>query len=204
MTYGHRLLLKWARLVHVYVTMFGLLLILFFAVTGFMLNHEKWFGFEEKIETTTPGSVPTGMLVEPNKLAIVELLRKDFDVRGAMVGDFELQTEVNEKGEEKEYWAVKFKGPGREDAARIDRKTGQTVVKHETAGLVGLLVDLHRGRETGAVWSLVIDGLSVLLLIVSVTGLVMWQSLRGRARYGLVFMVLGLVVTAGVYYVFVP
>ena len=32
MTHAHRTLLKWARLVHVYLTLFGCLLILFFAI----------------------------------------------------------------------------------------------------------------------------------------------------------------------------
>ena len=34
MIHAHRLLLKWARLLHVYLTLFGFVLLLFFAVTG--------------------------------------------------------------------------------------------------------------------------------------------------------------------------
>ena len=55
MSHGHRILLKCARLVHVYLTMFGCLLILFFAVTGFMLNHEDWFLSDSEEETSTSG-----------------------------------------------------------------------------------------------------------------------------------------------------
>jgi len=39
----YRLVVKWARTVHVYLTLFGFGLLLFFAVTGFMLNHEDMF-----------------------------------------------------------------------------------------------------------------------------------------------------------------
>ena len=51
---------------------------------------------------------------------------------------------------------------------------------------------------------MVIDGVCVLLLIVSTTGLILWQSLRSRGRYGLVVMALGLGVGVGVFYLFVP
>ena len=47
MTRGYRLLIKSARTVHIYTTLTGLLLILFFAFTGFVLNHEDWFQLGE-------------------------------------------------------------------------------------------------------------------------------------------------------------
>src|SRR3954469_23847004 len=86
----HRLALKWARTVHVYLTMFGFALLLFFAVSGFMLNHEDWFlapdseGNRERV-TIVEGTMPTDLLVpdDPSKeLPIVERLRKDFAAHG--------------------------------------------------------------------------------------------------------------------------
>jgi hypothetical protein len=196
MSRGHRLLLKCARLVHVYLTMFGFLLVLFFALTGFMLNHDEWFGSDEPYKRTTTGSVPTRLLKPPDKLAIVELLRKDFGVRGAL-DDFDDKDEGAPV-------RVVFKAPGRQDEATIQRSDGQTTVVHESRGLIALMTDLHRGKSTGLAWGLVIDGVCVLLLIISSTGLILWSSLRGRAHYGLVVMGLGLVVGVGVYYLFVP
>jgi len=193
MSHGHRVLLKCARLVHVYLTMFGCLLILFFAVTGFMLNHEDWFGFEEALETKTTGTLPSSVLAARDKLALVELLRKDFNVRGP-VEPFELDEEVLH---------VAFKSPGRRDDVEIQRADGQTTVTHQTQGVVALLTDLHRGKPAGPLWRLlIVDGVCVLLLIVSITGLVLWQSLRGRGRYGLLCMAGGLTLGIGGYFLF--
>ena len=194
MTHAHRTLLKWARLVHVYLTLFGCLLILFFAITGFILNHEEWFGTDGPHITTAQGTVPTGLLQKPDKLEIVELLRKDYGVRGTL--------EAFDVDEDR--LRVVFKGPGRSDEAEIQRADGQMTVTHESRGVVGLVTDLHRGKSTGPTWALVIDGVCVLLLIVSTTGLILWQSLRSRGRYGLVVMALGLGVGVGVFYLFVP
>ena len=199
MSRGRRLLLKLARLVHVYLTMFGFVMVLFFAVTGFMLNHEDWFlpaaEDEERYTTTTTGVLPTALLHQPDKLAIVELLRKDFGAAGAM-NDFDDKDEKELR--------VAFKGPGREDVAVIQRDSGQTEVTHKVRGLLAILTDLHKGKDAGAVWKLLIDGVCVLLLFVSMTGFILWQSLRGRAHYGLVFMGLGLMVGVGVYFLLVP
>ena len=57
MSHGHRLLLKWAHTIHVYATLFGFTLLLFFAVTGFLLNHEDWFGLDKPRENHSEGKL---------------------------------------------------------------------------------------------------------------------------------------------------
>lgn len=194
MSTGHRLLLKWARLIHVYLTLLGLGLLLFFGVTGFMLNHEDWFG-PERIEKKETVNLPTGLLKAPDKLAIVELLRKDHDATGA-VDTFDDRDE--------DRITVIFKRPSVEFEAVIQRADGQTEITRTMRGPVGVLLDLHRGKATGAAWGVVIDSVCVLLLIISATGLILWQSLRGRARHGLAVLGLGVAISVGVYFAFVP
>src|SRR5262245_56610703 len=85
----HRWLLKWARTTHLYVTLFGLALLAFFAVTGFMLNHEDGFSTPEPHTRLATGTVPPEMLQTPvDRLAVVEMLRKDFGASG-LVQSFE-------------------------------------------------------------------------------------------------------------------
>jgi hypothetical protein len=143
MSQPHRLLLKWARFVHVYLTMFGLLIILFFAATGFILNHPEWFDYNEKHKTVVEGSVPTGWLgEEPDKLAIVELLRAKFGARGYMES-FDVRSDDME---------VHFKSPSSESEAIIrleEGQKGQMTVTHYSRGVLGLLTDLHRGEASG-------------------------------------------------------
>ncbi len=76
-----------------------------------------------------------------------------------------------------------------------------------------VMTDLHRGnrgnmtnevKRTGRVWSFVIDGTCILLLVISLTGLVMWWSLKSRGKWGAVLFLFGTGLTAGVYYWFVP
>src|SRR4249920_261957 len=81
MNQAHRQALRWARTLHVYLTLFGFVLLLFFAVTGFMLNHENWFLPRQ----TVSGVLPTAWLGNPvAREQILEKLRDDFGVAGEL------------------------------------------------------------------------------------------------------------------------
>src|SRR5262249_11434660 len=130
-------------------------------------------------------------------LLIVERLRKDFGCRGEVNGPPRYE-------KESESFGVVFKAPSYQATATIRATDGHTKVTHQSRGIVGICLDLHRGKESGASWSLVIDGVSVLFVVVSITGLILWSSLRGRAQNGLAILLLGLAVSVAVYFVYVP
>ena len=175
-----------ARTIHLYLTLFALTLVLLFSVTGFMLNHEDWFTPAEPHTRTRTGTVPTEILIEPDKFAVSEFLRKEFEVVG-LVDSFEA---------DEDRVRVVFKRPGVEVEAVIQREEGQAEVTPHSRGVGGILLDLHRGKSTGLVWSVVIDAVCAVLLVVAATGLILFSSLKGRGLYGL--LVLGVGVAASV------
>src|SRR5262245_4626433 len=140
MSDASRWLLKWTRTLHIYLGVFALLALLFFAATGFMLNHGDWFGLVEAHTHTTEGDLPTEVLAEPlDKLQIVERLRADYEAVG-LVDSFEVEeTELR----------VVFKSPGHVVDVRMNRETGHVEAETESWGVVGRLTDLHRGKSTG-------------------------------------------------------
>jgi hypothetical protein len=196
MSPAKRWLLKAARTVHVYATLFGLVLLLFFAVTGFMLNHEKWFGLDESQEQSVEGTgvIPMRLLQPVDKFGLAELLRKDYGASG----------EADIDDSDPQLIRAVFKGPGRKFDARIDRADGKMDWERRSKGLAGLLADLHRSKSVGVVWPWVIDAVCMLLLLISTTGLILWWSLRSRGRFGILTIGLGLVASVTVYLLWVP
>jgi hypothetical protein len=188
----YRELVRWARTVHLYLTLFALALVLFFSVTGFMLNHEDWFVPPTSFDRTHAGKIPTELLAEPDKLAVAELLRKDYGAVG-LVDSFET---------EEDRLRVVFKRPGTEVEALIQRESGEAEVTVRTRGVWAVFCDLHRGKSTGAAWSFVIDATCVVLLILSATGLIMWSSLKSRGRFGLVVVAVGAALSVAVVLLF--
>jgi hypothetical protein len=200
------------RWLHIYMSMFGLAAVLFFSVTGLTLNHPDWFfaGAESRVEaegqidpkwlhldTPAPSS---GEEQEPDpsrgvaKLEVVEHLRGAHGIRGALA---EFRAEEDE-------CLVSFKGPGYAADAFIDRASGRYNVSQTSHGLVAVINDLHKGRDTGPAWSALIDVSAVLMTVISLTGLVLLFYLKLRRVPGLVVTLVGAVVVAAVFLLWVP
>lgn len=195
--FGHRFAAA-VRWLHVYLSMFGFATILFFSVTGITLNHPTWFGLEAERIQDVSGELPSEWLSVSDdrfdRLAIAEELRSRHHLRGAVqefrVDDVEC--------------VVAFKGPGYAADAFIDRATGRyqlTIAEH---GPVAVMNDLHKGRDTGGAWSVVIDGSAALMALSAVTGLVLLFYLKRRRVAGLVTAFVGTVLLIAAYAWLVP
>ena len=183
-----------ARTLHIYLTMLAFLMMLFFAITGFVLNHEDWFTQGAGSHRDVHGTIAAASLAGPDRLAVVEALRSSFGAVGA-VSTFDVDTNSIH---------VEMKGPGRQVDAEINRKTGATDVTIELKGIAVRLDDLHRGKDSGKVWSLIIDASALLLLIGSLTGIIMWFTLPRRRKLGLISLTAGIAICAVIYFVWVP
>ncbi len=182
----------WTRTLHIYLTMFAFLMMMFFALTGILLNHEDLLPGESVTDVT--GTLPDSLLTGPDKLMVVEALRHDFGAVGA-VGTFD----VND-----DQLYVELKGPGRTSEAEIDRATGALTLTIRRRGALVLLDDLHRGKDSGPAWRWVIDISGVLLFLASLSGIVMWIALPRRRKWGVVSLLLGTVLAVAIWLWMVP
>jgi hypothetical protein len=204
-----RLAIRFAALVrwlHIYLSMFGLAAVLFFGVTGLTLNHPDWFfaGSERRVQAEgrvdpkwlrldAPGgeSDPSRQVA---KLEVVEHLRKAHGVRGALA---EFRAEEDE-------CLVTFKGPGYAADAFIDRASGRYKLTQTYHGFIAIINDLHKGRDTGKAWSVLIDISALLMTVIALTGLVLLFYLKLRRVPGLVVVLIGTAVVVAVVLLGVP
>jgi hypothetical protein len=211
---AYKWLLKWTRTLHIYLSMFALLALFFFAATGFMLNHLAWFGAEPRSVPTAKGELPRELL--PDQLferggdelsdeelqlvklrlvlPIVERLRADH-------GSFGLYDSFDTDDDK---LRLVFRSPGRTVDVTVERETGRVEATTESTGLAGRLTDLHKNKNAGGPWGFVVDGVSVLLLFISLTGLLLWVSLKKRLAVGIVSLFAGCAALLVVYYLYVP
>lgn len=171
-----------SRWLHIYLSMVSFAIVFFFAVTGLTLNHPDWFGAGQSGSTTVRGTMPVEWMTAPAKLEIAEALRARHGVRGAL-SDFRI---------ERDQCGVSFKGPGYTADAFVERSTGRYELTVTTMGAVAILNDLHKGRDTGRIWSLVIDVSAVLLVLVSLTGMVLLWFVHRRRWSGYAVAAAGL------------
>lgn len=189
-----RLLRKWSRTFHIYLSMLGLLGILFFSATGLILNHEEWFRLAEPHVRKVEGTIPMALLKEPDKLGIVEKLRNEFGAGGAL-DSFESQDDQI---------TVVFKAPARRVQAGIDRAKGHVEVAHEYRNAAARFAELHRGVEAGTAWRLIIDVVAVVQMISALTGMLLWWLVPRWRPLGLIALAVCLLACGLVYVLLVP
>jgi uncharacterized protein len=172
------------RWVHIYLSMFCLLIVLFFSITGLTLNHSEWFAGAAKQSETTGQISPEWVdaIGEVDKLAVVERLRSKYGVHGAME---EFRTDDAE-------CIVSFQGPGYAADATITRATGTLTLHTNTEGVAAYFNDLHKGRHTGSKWAWVIDVSAIFLVVISLTGLGLMFYLKRLRLAGLLTALAGI------------
>jgi hypothetical protein len=174
---------KWMRLVHVYISMICLLIVLFFSITGVTLNHPTWtFGAgpsRSSVSGTLPATFRNGDTID--WLQVAEYLRSKHSLRGA----------VTDNRADASQGSITFKSAGYLADTQFDAKTGAYTLNLEQTGFLGVMNDVHKGRDTSHSWSWVIDASGVLLAVISLTGLGLQLFLKKRRRSAVVTAVAG-------------
>lgn len=183
-----------ARIWHGYLSAFAFLALLFFAVTGILLNHPDF------PRVSSPEPAETRLT-----LAAAELSK----VRSAGDPGAELVEAVADKatlvGAYKEGEAVgddlfvRLQGVRGSTDLRANLQTGEVEVLVERQHPVAVFNGLHRGEQAGAAWRLLIDLFGVVLILLSLIGYVLFLSLRFRLKTALVLTGLSLAVMAAVF-----
>ena len=149
------------RWLHIYTSMVSLLVVLFFAATGVTLNHPSWLATErtDEVSGTLPSTWKTAKGID--WLVVAEHLRATNGVHGT----------VADRREDDREGSLTFRAPGYSADAFIDVRTGGYKLTTSYQGAVGVINDLHRGRDAGSAWAWLIDVSGVFLVFLSLTGL---------------------------------
>jgi hypothetical protein len=199
-TRGHhirRVVAHWARVLHTYLSMASFSILFFFAATGITLNHQDKMNGDPKV-TRFSGHLDAA-LVAPSSGAQIDQSRIVAQLRGA----HGIKAHLSDFRVDDDQLTVSFKGPGYAADAFVDRKTASYDVTETRMGLVAIVNDLHKGRDTGSVWATVIDLSAILMMLVSVTGLALVFFLYKRLVLGLWMLAGGTAVSVAIYAWFV-
>ncbi len=185
----------WSRWLHTYLSMVSFAILLFFAVTGLTLNHQSAF------TSVAPPKRFTGLMdaswmkaPQDHKAEIVGAVRSRHVIKAGLT-DFRVDDDQVQ---------ISFKGPGYSADGFADRRSGKYEINENRLGLVAIINDLHKGRDTGKAWAGVIDVSAILMVLVSLSGLVLIFFLYKKLRSGLIALAIGTVLCYVVYQIWVP
>ncbi|APZ96507.1 PepSY-associated TM helix domain-containing protein [Fuerstiella marisgermanici] len=197
------------RWIHIYLSMLGFATLMFFAFTGITLNHPTWFGASEQSVRDLNGEFPAELLASRsstdgkpaqeerpavNELQIAEWLRAEHQLKGAVkefsADEFEIM--------------VVFKGPGYAADIFIDREEGSYSLMESTSGIMAVMNDLHKGRDSGLQWSWVIDISAIVTMLLSASGFALMFYIRRRRVTGIATAVAGTILLVAAWAIWVP
>ncbi len=182
-----------------YSSMLGLVLMLFFGVTGVTLNHPDWSISDSERLSDSTGILPTETISGFGQgtevlISVSEYARSDLGVSGDVV-DFGL--------EEAEGF-INYRGPGYSADLFFDAATGDYQLTTRQQGFVGVMNALHAGRDTSSGWKLVIDVSGILLTVIAVTGIAIQLFMKKRRRSAIAVMSAGAFLTVVLMVIAIP
>ena len=161
---------RWARKLHIWISMFSLTLMLFFGATGFVLNHTEWSWGQTPVTTKVTGTLAAAYLNPVDVNTIATYLRGQQDIFGEVVSNSTSGTSLT----------IATAGPGATSSVIVDTSTGAFTATKTMNGFVAFLTDLHRGNSVGKQWGWVVDATAIALIVISLTGLVIGILNRSR------------------------
>lgn len=177
--------LIWLRRIHLYVGLWGAALGLLFGGTGILLNHRAILKIpvEKVVQTTTQLPLPgTGAPGFDSPEAMARWLQAELKFRG-------LQVRVKAEPARTVIWADReVRQPERWTFALHSPHRGMTAEYHvgnrfikvdiQDATPIGMLTRLHMSNGVTAFWVLLSDTIAGGLIVLCVTGLLLWSRLH--------------------------
>lgn len=175
--------LTWLRKIHLYVGLWGALLGLLFGVTGFLLNHRAIMKIpvEKTVQTTVQLALPSqefssagamsAWLQEELKFkAVAPPVVKSHPPKKIIWSSHEVQ--------QPERWTISLNRPG--GGINAEYFVGNRFVKLDQtdATPIGTLTRLHMSIGVSAFWVLVADTIAGSMILLSITGLLLWTQLH--------------------------
>ena len=175
--------LTWLRKIHLYVGLWGAVLGMLFGVTGILLNHRAIMKIpvEKTVQRTAQLALDGTGFTSPEEMVIWLKAELQFSSAQAVQVKRQPAQEViwaDRPIMQPERWTIALHSPQR--AVTAEYFVGNRMVKldHLDATPIGTLTRLHMSVGVSAFWVLLADTIAGSLILLSLTGLLLWTQLH--------------------------
>ena len=193
--------IKWLRKVHGWVGLWGAALGLLFGTTGFLLNHR---GEPLRVSTGAP-QVSTMQLKMPDPAPqtpreFAKWLRAQSGLNlPRKLGRVQKEAERpvawgDRQTVQPEHWQLMFVAPNENVMVEYWVGNDYATLKRNDNSLLATLTNLHKGIGMSIGWVLFIDTFAGALILLSLTGVLLWTELNRRKTVGAVLLIGSIVV----------
>ncbi len=177
------LFLRWLRKTHLYLGLWGALLGLLFGATGILMNHRAVMKIpvEKSVQSTAQLPLPADGFATPRQMA--DWLQKELHFTPSQPPAIKSQPArkvvwAERDVQQPERWSINLASPQRTVSAEYF--VGNRFVKLDLADAtpLGTLMRLHMSAGAGVFWILLSDTIAGCMILLSLTGLLLWTQLH--------------------------
>jgi hypothetical protein len=177
--------LRWLRRIHLYVGLWGAALGLLFGATGIVLNHRAVLKLpiEKVVQKSAQLSLPDtpqGGFASVDEMAA--WLQRELKFEGLQVRTKAEPARKVSWGEREllqpARWTFNFASPHKGVSAEYLVGNRYLKVDTQDATPIGTLTRLHQAVGVTAFWVLLSDSIAGAMIVLSITGLLMWSRMR--------------------------
>lgn len=152
-----------------------------FSITGFTLNHAGWIAAKPEVSSST-AELPADLLKALQGLAAEDDAKHPLPAQlHRWLGEhFSVQPDDTQAEWSPEEIYISLPRPGGDAWMTIDLQSGAVTHEITDRGWISYFNDLHKGRNTGAAWSLFLDVFAISALIFALTGLLLLKMHAGH------------------------
>jgi len=180
--------LKWLRKVHGWIGLWGAALGLLFGLTGILLNHRAVMKIPAAHAQESMVQLPLPSPAPANAQAMADWLQRELAFKEPAI-------RVRSEPPKPVAWGDKaLKQPARWSASFSSLRSnvqmeywvgnGFVSVKRNDNNLFAMLNNLHKGAGVGVGWILLVDTLAGSIMLLSLTGVLIWAMLNRRRMIG--------------------
>lgn len=180
---NRRILIHWLRRTHLYLGLWGAALGLLFGVTGILLNHRAVMKLpvQKVVQRTAQLPVPEGGFAGPEAMGTWLRGQLGFEPHQLVAvrrHPAQAVTWADREVAQPERWTLALQSPER--GVQAEYFVGNRFVRldHADATFVGWLTRLHMSVGVDAFWVLLADSIAGSLILLSLTGLLLWTQLN--------------------------
>lgn len=180
--------LKWLRKTHGWIGLWGAALGLLFGTSGILLNHRDLLKIPavQKQESTVQLPLPSPAPADAEAMAgwlqqSLALTREPGKVKAEKArpvawGDKSLTQPAR--------WSASFTGPASSVQAEYWVGNSFVTVKRSETNTWGVLSNMHKGTGMGIGWILLVDTLAGSIILLSITGVLLWALMTKKRMVG--------------------
>jgi hypothetical protein len=195
------IVLKWLRKMHGWIGLWGAVLGLLFGCTGILLNHRAVLKIPaaQVQESTVQVPLPSPAPADPQALAawLKSSLKLDPDARRVLAEPARPVAWGDQSVVQPPRWSASFASPSGNVQAEYWVGNSYVTLKRSDNNVFATLTSLHKGVGMGVGWILLVDTLAGSIILLSLSGVVLWALTNRRRTIGVAIGAVSLLAAGG-------